>query len=272
MFSVIIPAYNSEKTLRKSVDSVFNQTRFDLIEEIIIVDDGSVDNTKEIVSQIKKEQIDCPIIYIYQHNAGPSCARNNGIKNARAEWIALLDSDDIWLPEKIERQYDVISQNDNIKFLGSHYPLRVLFRKRQGLVKLNAYDLCFRSMPCTPSVVFERQQAIDFGLFDESLRYNEDAELYQKFLLIDSYYVLAERLIEIDIGKSYYGETGLSSNFREMYAGKKRNMRWLYEQSLINRPFLVLMELFCDVKLLRRSIQSRVLKKRNKSNKEQFEL
>lgn len=258
MFSVIIPAYNSEKTIRKSVESVINQTRLDLIEEIIIVDDGSVDDTKSVVFKIQEDYRQIAIEYIYQDNAGPSRARNTGIRRAHADWIALLDADDIWLPNKIQRQYEIVENNKSIKFLGSHYPLRILLIKRKGLVKLNAYDLCIRSMPCTPSVIFERQSAIDFGLFNESFKFNEDADLFQKYLLLDSYYVLAERLIEIDIGKEYYGDRGLSSNFKEMYAGKKRNMKWLCEQSLINKPFLLLMLFLCDVKLFRRSIQRKV--------------
>lgn len=246
--------------MRQSVESVLNQTRFDLIEEIIIVDDGSIDNTRNIIFEIKDEVTNCPIKYIYQNNSGPSCARNTGIKSACAEWIALLDADDIWLPMKIERQFEVISNNSKIKFLGSHYPLRVLFLQKHGLVKLNAYKLCIRSMPYTPSVIFERKMGLDFGLFNEKYTYNEDAEFFQKFLLVDSYYVLAEHLIEIDVGKEYYGEMGLSSNFREMYAGKKRNMRWLCEQALINKPYYWLMCVLCDIKLFRRIVIQSVMR------------
>lgn len=270
MFSVVIPAYNSEKTLRRAVESVIHQSRYDLIDEIIIVDDGSVDNTRNVVSRITDDYPQNKIIYIFQENAGPSSARNKGIKVANSEWIALLDADDLWLPNKIARQHEIISSNDNILFLGSQYPLRVLFRKRQGLVKLSAYDLCIRSMPYTPTVVFDRKTAIEFGLFNEEYRYNEDADFFLKFLLLDSYYVLAEQLVEIDIGKDYYGASGLSSNIKEMYSGKKRNMRWLYDQSLIRFPFLVLMNALCDIKLFRRTIIQiayRVLKGNKRSAK-----
>lgn len=254
MFSVVIPAYNSESTIELSIKSVLSQSRIDLIEEIIVIDDGSTDNTSEKVRSFKEEIETGFIRYIRQNNAGASTARNRGIRLAKAEWIALLDADDIWLDNKIERQFSVLDDNPNIFFLGSHYPLKVLFKERHGLVKLSAKDLCIRSMPYTPSVVFKKEVGMELGLFNEKEKYCEDAEFFQQFLLKDSYYVLAEKLVEIDVGKTYFAETGLSSNFVKMFEGKKRTMRALYKYGLISGGFLFVMCLFCDVKLARREL------------------
>ena len=92
--SLIIPTYNRANLIENTLLSVFNQTI--KVDEIIVVDDGSTDNTKQIL-----EQYD--IKYIFQENQGVSSARNTGIKRAKNEWICFLDSDDIWEHNKIEK-------------------------------------------------------------------------------------------------------------------------------------------------------------------------
>ncbi|SVB83840.1 uncharacterized protein METZ01_LOCUS236694, partial [marine metagenome] len=95
--SVIIPTYNRRNTLPRAVESVLNQIYKPI--EIIVVDDGSTDGAKEMCSEMY------PLVrYIYQANSGVSSARNTGIKSASGDWIALLDSDDEWLPDKLEIQ------------------------------------------------------------------------------------------------------------------------------------------------------------------------
>jgi len=98
LVSVVIPAYNAEKYIEEAINSVLNQTFQDF--EVIVIDDGSQDSTKEKVLNYS----DSRIKYIYKENGGPSTARNAGIKNAKGEYIAFLDYDDIWMPQKLERQ------------------------------------------------------------------------------------------------------------------------------------------------------------------------
>lgn len=95
--SVVIPAYNAEETLAKTLESVLQQTV--PAGEIIVVDDGSRDATCTVVEQFGER-----VRLIRQENAGPSAARNHGIREARYGWIALLDADDTWFPEKLEAQ------------------------------------------------------------------------------------------------------------------------------------------------------------------------
>ena len=106
LVSVIIPTYNRAQYICEAVDSVLAQTYRNI--EVIVVDDGSTDNTEEIL-----RQYDSKIKYVFQNNAGPSAARNNGIKQARGDLLAFLDSDDIWLPEKLERQVQLMKQSRN---------------------------------------------------------------------------------------------------------------------------------------------------------------
>lgn len=103
--SVIIPTYNRARYVKKAIDSALAQTYKDY--EIIVVDDGSTDGTRQALEPYQ----DC-IRYIYQENRGVAAARNLGIKSANATWVAFLDSDDRWIPEKLAYQMDCVTQSD----------------------------------------------------------------------------------------------------------------------------------------------------------------
>lgn len=97
--SVVIPAYNCERFIKDAIESVLNQTFNDY--EIIVIDDGSTDKTKDAVLQFREK-----VKYVYQPNGGPASARNTGAALSQGEYIAFLDSDDAWLPEKLELQIE----------------------------------------------------------------------------------------------------------------------------------------------------------------------
>ena len=117
MFSVVIPAYNCETTICRVLDSVKNQTKYNLIEEIIIINDGSTDCTDQTIKSYMKQNPNMNIIYEVQQNHGVSYTRNRGIRMAKAEWIALLDADDLWKENKLERQSEIIWKNPQILLL-----------------------------------------------------------------------------------------------------------------------------------------------------------
>lgn len=138
MFSVVIPVYNCEKTIERVLDSIKDQTRFDLIEEIIVLNDGSTDRTDQIITDYLSRHPALPIIYLKHPDRGVSYSRNRGIRAAKAEWIALLDADDVWVGHKLERQAQIIREHADICFLGAQAPLKILLRKRRGLCRLTA--------------------------------------------------------------------------------------------------------------------------------------
>lgn len=109
-------------------------------------------------------------------------------------------------------------------------------------------------MPQTSSVVFEKESGMNLGLFDEERKYGEDIQFFQRFLLLDSYYVIAEKLTQIDIGKHYYGESGLTSNLLMMHKGRNQNLKELYEMGLISFSFMTLMLVLNKIKYARRFI------------------
>lgn len=255
MFSVVLPAYNCERTIYDSMESVRLQSRRELIEEIIIVNDGSIDNTRTIVERYMQDHKEINIILLSQSNSGVSAARNKGIRKAKAEWIAFIDSDDTWTVDKLEKLEKEISANPNITFLGSSYPLKLYNRTYYcGLHKLSAKHLCYRNVPTTPSVVLKREIGINLGLFNENMGWGEDINFFQRFLREDSYYVLADDLVRISIGKRFFAESGLTSNLKEMHKGRNRNTIELFEDGLISKRFMYLMLLFNQLKYFRRCI------------------
>lgn len=139
LVSVIIPAYNSEKTIRKTLQSVFDQD-YHLI-EIIVVNDGSTDSTEQILKEYSDR-----IIYIYQANAGVSVARNTGYRVAKGEFIQYLDADDLLAKGKIKIQIEALKSNnadvaygDWIKFTETEYAfkeLEIISREIQGRAEI----------------------------------------------------------------------------------------------------------------------------------------
>jgi len=185
--SVVIPAYNAAATVVRAIDSVLAQTRRP--DEIIIVDDGSTDDTSE---RIKKHG--SQICYIYQENAGPSVARNKGIEAANSEWIAFLDADDEWLPERLGRQCAVLERNEHLVWITGNF-YRCLcdedIRKPdvnpalavKALAQKEYFDDFFRtSLPhgCgwTGTMLIKKEILQEAQMFDANLHIAEDTDLW----------------------------------------------------------------------------------------------
>ena len=113
LVSVIIPTYNGSRFIRETIQSVLDQTYNNL--EIMVVDDGSTDDTSLIVKSITDQRI----TYIQQKNAGVSPARNHGITVSKGDYIAFLDHDDVWLPCKLEKQLSLFEQNPKVALIYS---------------------------------------------------------------------------------------------------------------------------------------------------------
>ena len=113
MVSVIIPAYNAARCIGRAIESVLGQSYSAY--EIIVIDDGSKDNTAEVVRQYGDQ-----VHYIHQENAGVAVARNTGIAAAKGDWIAFLDADDEWLPDKLRQQIALLARNPNLRWCGAN--------------------------------------------------------------------------------------------------------------------------------------------------------
>lgn len=119
LISIITPSYNSEKFISKTIESVLSQTYTNW--EMIIVDDCSPDNSNEIIEEYCKKDSRVKLIKL-EKNSGPARARNTAIKEAKGRYIAFLDADDLWLPDKLEKQIKFMNEN-NLSFTYSAYKL-----------------------------------------------------------------------------------------------------------------------------------------------------
>ncbi|WP_232363831.1 glycosyltransferase family 2 protein [Desulfogranum japonicum] len=213
MISVILPTYNRASRLTRAIRSIQHQTLQP--QEIIVVDDGSTDDTAAVVSEMAN---DCsfPIELIHQANRGAAAARNRGICAARYPYLSFLDSDDWWLPHKLEKQFQAMSSHT--QFLVSHTReiwyrrgVRVNQKKKHdpphGDIFIPSLQMCMVGMS---TVMVRRETFTRFGLFDERLPCCEDYELWLRIGAHEEFLLVPEQLICKDGGR----EDQLSYQYR----------------------------------------------------------
>lgn len=255
--SVVIPMYNSKETIINTLNSIKNQTAFDYILEILVVNDGSTDNSLNLVETYAKENSRMPIILIDKPNGGVSTARNLGMKKAKGDWIALLDSDDDWLPEKIEIQMNTIKKHPEIDFLGGDIDdrgLKILWRRIEGLYKANVKDICLKMFPQTSVAIFKRSIFEHIGGYDETQQYAEDGNYFLKICVNYNYYHLPVKMVYYGGGKPGFGFSGLSANLKKMHEGNIKNIKELKTDNCIGFGFYVFLRLFYHLKYIRRIV------------------
>lgn len=192
--TAIVPAYNADRYISGAIESVLGQTYKNI--DLIVIDDGSTDRTGEVVQRYGSR-----VRYIRQDNGGPSKARNTGIRAADSELIAFLDADDIWLPEKIQAQVDLLEDNPDLGLVfcdaefmdekgrsyGSVWKQRGCYEAMVAESRRLAHPFAaVMMMDCIlPSAVLVRRACLDrAGLFDESLRYTEHGGVEDKELML----------------------------------------------------------------------------------------
>ncbi len=182
--SVIIPTYNRSRIVTRAIDSVLSQSYENF--EVIVIDDGSTDDTKEVL----KNKYGDSIRYIYQPNKGPSAARNTGINASRFELIAFLDSDDEWLREKLELQVPVMSDPRvvlsfaNWRRYGSEEDcfnnIELVLDKEVSIIEEPILHVIRRSGKhgiLIPNCICKKEFLIRVGCFDERMKIAEDTKL-----------------------------------------------------------------------------------------------
>tara|TARA_S200000501_G_C20872088_1_gene764799 strand:+ start:12259 stop:13083 length:825 start_codon:yes stop_codon:yes gene_type:complete len=204
--SVIIPTFNRKKILYKTINSVLNQTFQPY--EIIVVDDGSTDGTKEWILNYYPN-----IKYVYQSNVGVSAARNKGINISKGDWLAFLDSDDEWFPKKLEIQSHMLNKNPNCLFCHTNEiwiknGIRINQGKRHQKYGGKIFELCLDLCRISPSSVILNKSIIEkIGMFDEKMPICEDYDLWLRITSEYSIIFIDEMLI-----KKYGGHEGQLSN------------------------------------------------------------
>lgn len=178
--SVIIPTFNRAAFLKQAINSVLKQTYTHY--EIIVVDDGSTDDTQQAALSYGAK-----VRYIYQENAGPSAARNTGIKAAKGKYVAFLDSDDCFLPHKLEDQMNFLSKYPSCRFLYSYYYnvdmngniLKI--RKHMPYTTREQFQfllLTRRFTIRTSTVLVEKSVFDEVGYFESAYKYSQDWDMW----------------------------------------------------------------------------------------------
>ncbi|MFA5309348.1 MAG: glycosyltransferase [Dehalococcoidales bacterium] len=224
--SIIMPTYNRAGFLKEAIESVLNQTCGDYT--LIIVDDGSTDNTREVVESFN----DPRIRYIYKENGGVSSARNAGIKASDGEYVAFLDSDDIWLPENLEVKIKMLDAHPEAGLICSD---SLVFEDSTGAVlgttwgnkkfKYSANptqasrqplkELLFRSCFIQPPATIVRRRVFDTaGYFDEALATHEDWDIFIR--IVQRFPI---EVIDMPLLKVRRHSTSLSESQEKMYLG-----------------------------------------------------
>jgi len=190
--SAVIPAYNSAEFIAEAITSILKQST--PVYEIIVVDDGSSDNTLAVVKGLSGN-----IRYHKQDNRGPAAARNQGIKMASGDWIAFLDADDQWTPDKLKKQLATLSRYPELHLIAGDmaeidqdnhlltpsvldkHQLLAVYLLEQGRPITHALSkLLHKNFIPTGTVLVRRETLLAVGLFNESIRYGEDLELWAK--------------------------------------------------------------------------------------------
>lgn len=250
-YSIIVPCFNSEKTIIRALESIKKQTFTDY--EVIIIDDGSIDLTSNIVNEFsEKNQLNYK--YIYQENKGPSAARNKGANVAIGNFLAFLDADDEWHKEKLRIQYDKIIKFD-AKFISVNFVYNSFIDFDIKSIKTSKYyfnSFLFSNKTSTPCTVVSKELFDQVGGFPEKQRYSEDYNLWLKISFIEPLYKIELPLVKLH--KHSYGQTGLSANLYQMEKYELYNYLELYKNNKINILSLLFYSSISYIKFIRRII------------------
>jgi glycosyltransferase involved in cell wall biosynthesis len=185
LISCVIPVYNGERFLAEALDSVLAQTYRPL--EILLSDDGSTDGTPKVAARYAQQ-----IRYLRQANAGPASARNRGLELAEGDFVALLDSDDLWHPEKLERQMARFEKDADLEVCVTHF--QNFWTSEMGdEEQQQENDPLLKPWPgyAVPTMLARRYVFTEkVGLYDEQVRHGENTEWFLR---------AAERNIRIDL-------------------------------------------------------------------------
>ena len=223
-FSVIIPTFNRAKVISRAIDSVLNQTYKNF--ELIVVDDGSTDNTQEILKKYDQIKI------MTQENQGVSSARNSAIQISIGEWICFLDSDDEWLPTKLESQKNIILSHPKIIWnhtneIWIRNGVRVNQMKKHQKAGGDQFKRSLELCIISPSTVCIRKDILLAHLFREDFPVCEDYDLWLK---LSSQYEID--YIEEPLIYKYGGhEDQLSRKYIAMDYFRLKSMFDLYQNS-----------------------------------------
>jgi glycosyltransferase involved in cell wall biosynthesis len=252
--SVVIPMFNSAATIERALDSVASQSL--LPQELIVIDDGSDDSSAKIVEQWSKSRIAVNLIK-HSQNLGPSASRNTGWDHATQKFVAFLDADDAWHPEKLRIQTQLMQRDPKIALIGHQYDIgedtqwKDLSTNDFKLSTFSLGDFLIRNRLSTPTVMVRRELP---NRFASDQRYSEDYRLWMEIVSECG----SASFINLPLTRLFkltYGDSGLSSDLRSMYRGELHTYSDLSRKGVINRPIMIMCMTWSTIKYCRRRMR-----------------
>ena len=245
--SVVIPMYNASKSIIKTLDSVKNQL-FDGTYQIVIINDGSTDKSQEKVQKYIYDNPQLDINLISKPNEGVSITRNLGVKNSKYDFIAFLDSDDIWHPQKLQIVTEMMSKHqldflfhlyapnkqfNNIRFANNQSTLKYILRKQ----------FAFKNYIATPTVIMNKSIFVEFPIHINAC---EDYCCWLDSVTSEKFYYVS---LPLASGfKKPIGESGLSGNIQKMHKGFIDSLFYLKSKQKISRRFFLIAYVIENIK------------------------
>jgi glycosyltransferase involved in cell wall biosynthesis len=255
--SVIIPVFNSGVTAIAAIESVLSQTV--RVREIVVVDDGSIDGSGRLVAERFLGTADLVKVFRID-NVGAAGARNHGISRANSTYVAFLDSDDVWMPTKLERQLGVIDDVPSVGMVGTQTTMGAKFieaelgRRTAKLVVVSSTMQLFKNFFQTSTVLVRRSVLDSVGHFPTAQRYAEEGDLFIRIAAHSRCILLNEVLVDYCGGKGGFGEAGLSANLNAMEHGELSNIRRALQRGNCGLIVFLAATLFSILKFARRKI------------------
>lgn len=255
--SAVIPCFNSARTLMRAVQSIEKQTAKPI--ELIIVDDASTDNTAKLCDQLRASYGDQWIKVIrLTTNCGVSDARNAGWNQASGDYVAFLDADDCWHPEKLRLQYEFMKRHPQVALSGHAYVYgteawtgaRLQVNDAVAGKIVAGWTTLLRNPFITPSVMLKRDLKVRF---DGGQRHMEDHLLWMRLALQGALIVYLPIALA-SVFKAPYGSVGLSGDMRAMYEAEQQNIVKLIEAGHLPRAIVPVLTTFVFLKYLRRKL------------------
>ena len=230
IISVIIPMYNAENTIAAALNSISNQTEGKF--EVIVVNDGSTDNSIVEVYAFRKTHPELYITIIDKPHEGVSATRNTGLRIATGNYIAFLDADDEWHPEKTIKQLAVLNETPHADIVGClHKPSvkRSPAKNFASLKHIASKDMLFKNFFQTSTILMKRKVFETTGYFERSISYGEERRYLLQASTIFSCVLMNVNLINYGNGKRGFGQSGLSGNIIQMEMGELKNLVYAYK-------------------------------------------
>lgn len=233
LVSIIIPTYNRANMITRAIESILQQSYSNF--EIIVVDDGSTDNTLEIIEEFKQNTSGLNLWYFKKENGGCASARNKGIDMATGDLIAFLDSDDLWVPQALESLVSALI-NTGADFVYSPaieaYPdgrESINYPVARGHPEIFAAEHFKNTNVRNGALLFRKSVFSKSGKFDEDLKYNEDSDFFQRVAIC-----CKAAYSDIPTVKHFHHKTNKSGNRVEIYKALLRSAKKILAK---NREF-----------------------------------